>query len=169
MSVDAQKGRAVDSRSVFRGELGGRLKGLLVAVALSALALAPARVQAQQGAVAMVDDSTVEVTCSMSHDFWEPILTIGPIDAAAEEASLAKDIKVTLKYLFLQGSKRQRITLRVKWTQNALMTLEINSKKVCDTQGTMGVRTTINGQTQVSDGKAALPPGYIRILPEELD
>lgn len=159
----------MDSISDFQKESWKTVKGLLAASALGALLLAPSMVGAQQSAVAMVDDSTVEVTCSLSQDSWEPILTIGPIDAAAEEASMSKDIKVTLKYLFLQGSKRQRITLRVKWTQNALMTLEINSKQVCDTQGTMGVRTTINGQTQVSDGKAALPPGYIRILPEDLD
>ncbi len=96
-------------------------------------------------------------------------MSLGPIDAAGEETSISKDVKVTLKYLFLQGSQRRRITLLVKWTHNAKLTLEVNSKQLCDSQGSTGVRTTIKGQTQVSDGKAALPNGYMRILPEELD
>lgn len=137
---------------------------------LGAFLMMPAPGLGEERQTAVVKDrNAVEITCSESQDLWEPIMTLGPIDATDEEASLSKVIKVTLKYLFLQGSKRRRITLLVKWTLNATVTLEINPKQLCDSQGTSGARTTISGQTQRSDGKAALPPGYIRILPEELD
>lgn len=133
------------------------------------LVLLPQAGRGQEEAVKMVDGDSVEITCSAGRDAWQSILTMGPIDANGEEASVSKEIKVTLKYLFLQGSKRQRITLLVKWTQNARVALEVNPKQLCDSQGTTGVRTTVSGQTQTStDGKAVLPPGYIRILPEEI-
>ena len=144
--------------------------GLAAAGLLLALLTAPATgLGAQQQAGLVKVDKGVEITCGESQDKWVPILTLGPIDAGQEEASLSEEIEVTLKYLFVQGSQRRRINLLVKWTLNAEVTLEINPRQLCDTRGTTGVRTTIAGQTQRPDGKAALPSGYIRILPEELD
>lgn len=158
------KGKSPEERGKF--DLRASLGALIAA---SALLMVPGTALGQQKAVEVIDHDEVEISCSAGRDEWEPILFMGPIDAAEEEASVSKDIKVTLKYLFLQGSQRRRVTLLVKWTQNAKLTLEVNPKQLCDSKGTTGVRTTISGQTQVPDGKAALPKGYIRILPEELD
>lgn len=169
MSRELLQGKAFGLPGVGRSGLASPLKGLLAGVTLCGLVLAPTLSLGEQQAVEVKDGSAVEIACSKSRDVWEPIMTLGPVDVAEEETSLSKDIKVTLKYLFLRGSQRRRVTLLVKWTQNAKLALEVNSKQLCDSKGTTGVRTTISGQTQVSDGKAVLPSGYMRILPEDLD
>ncbi len=169
MREETSSGPGAVTPRLKTGSRRRRLVGLMVAALWGASIIAPPAGRGQQEAVLVKDGDEVEITCSKALDQWEPIMTLGPVDAAEEEAALSKDIKVTLKYLFLQGSQRRRITLLVKWTQNATLALEVNPKLVCDTQGTAGVRTTVRGQTQVSDGKAVVPTGYIRILPEELD
>ena len=113
--------------------------------------------------------TAIEISCGESQDDWQRIVTLGPVDAADEEESLSELIQVTLKYLFLQGSQQMRLTLLTKRTQNAKVALEINPKQLCDSQGLIGIRTTISGQTQTLEPNESLDPGYIQILPEQLN
>jgi hypothetical protein len=169
MRVDSLERRSMSPTKPGKFDVRASLGVVFSVAVLGAFMIIPVALGAQQKAVKVLDNNEVEITCNASRDEWLSIIDMGPIDAAGEEAAISQEIKVTLKYLFIQGSKRQRVTLLVKWTHNATVSLEVNPKQLCDTKGTSGVRTTISGQTQVSDGKAALPPGYIRILPEDLD
>ena len=170
MTDDTLRGQGTITSVNGKVKEEGFLGGLLSVGLLMALLMIPAPSVGEEQRTAVVKDrNTIEISCSESQDRWEPIMTLGPIDAADEESSQSEVIKVTLKYLFLQGGQQRRLTLQVKWTLNAKAIFEVNSKLLCDSRGSTGARTTLSGQTQRSDGKAALPLGYIRIMAEELD
>jgi hypothetical protein len=114
-------------------------------------------------------EKDVEISCIESKDDWQSILTLGPVDSAGKETTVSEVIKVTLKYRFVHGSQRRRLTLFARWASNAELDLEINPKQICASKGAEGIRTTVKGQTKVLDNKAPVKKGYIRILPEHLD
>lgn len=144
--------------------------GLLVAGLCVALLVLPASgIGVEQKSSPGKGERDVEISCVDSKDDWISILTLGPVDSAGKEAIASEVIKVTLKYRFVRGSQRRRLTLLARWAENAEVDLEINPKQICASKGTEGIRTTVKGQTKVLDGKEAVKKGYIRIFPEHLD
>lgn len=147
-----------------------RFARLLTAGLFVALLFVPASVLGvEQKSSSDKGEKDVVISCVDSKDDWQSILTLGPVDSAGKETTVSEVVKVTLKYRFVHGSQRRRVTLFAKWAENAELDLEINPKQICASKGAEGIRTTVKGQTKIMDGKELVEKGYIRILPEHLD
>ncbi len=147
-----------------------RFARLLTAGLFVALLFMPASgIGVEQKSSSGKGENNIEISCVNSKDDWQSVLTMGPVDSAGKETTVSEVIKVTLKYRFVHGSQRRRVTLFAKWAENAELDLEINPKHICASKGAEGIRTTVKGQTKVIDGKESVEKGYIRILPEQLD
>lgn len=147
-----------------------RFARLLTAGLFAALLFMPASgLGVEQKSSSDKGETDVVISCVNSKDDWQSVLIMGPLDSAGKETTVSEVIKVTLKFRFVHGSQRRRVTLIAKWAENAELELEINPKQICASKGAEGIRTTVKGQTKILDRKELVENGYIRILPEHLD